>query len=707
MKSRSILMWFACAAALAWMSGCGGGGEGGVKLSGTVTTPPSRDVVANATVKAYAWPVDPTKPVGQATTDARGRYTMSLSGDLSNQDIVVIAEQGDGAQKIRLATIVNDLSGSKTGVDLDAATTLAAENIADRAKNVSNLTGPAVATIIAELRKLDGLTRDNLLVGGSDLPAVFGGGLKTGSVSDTFIKADKTIDDEFANIEESGGDVLQAKRLVQMLRDLVNGVANPMNDEATSLQNALQEQAQTIKDGTQTAHDFASRFGFVGDLLGLSGNGTAESLAGKTPGKYNQVVQVNQRILQRVGDTADGKSWDVVSQVPGLTQNMEMILTPKNSIPTFELQAAAGSFTLTVRKSDDSALKYDGTLNVAQTGTQGTPTQVTLTLTLQDKNLTQPITFNGTLTGVPASGSTQTDPAYTQLVFAGDLTSQFGTVHIGNATAQWFTSSANNGDVKLMQLTDLKIATSFSKPATLNVSSAIVNFLAADPANGWPQSTPQSITFTGSLTGSGQTLSVSNFVLNLTRVTNNKLVPSKIQGAVNFTGTDLAFAGNVDGTWNNPTGNKIEKGMAIADFPSGSLRFVGNLTPQFGTPSSVDLTLTSSHTTTAGTVSLAVTNLAFGDESIRGSITAVYDASDGTVQGNPNVTVDLTESPTGVKLTASGPVKTLAGTIVKGTTTLANIDKAGNLGLGDLGADTIIIKYTDNTFETASSILPK
>jgi hypothetical protein len=73
-----------------------------------------------------------------------------------------------------------------------------------------------------------------------------------------------------------------------------------------------------------------------------------------------------------------------------------------------------------------------------------------------------------------------------------------------------------------------------------------------------------------------------------------------------------------------------------------------------------------------------------------------------------SATMELTHSPSNFKVEvtiqegqpATGTIKTPQGQKV------ADIGEARNLGLPDLG-DALIVKYSDNTFETLESVLPR
>jgi hypothetical protein len=75
---------------------------------------------------------------------------------------------------------------------------------------------------------------------------------------------------------------------------------------------------------------------------------------------------------------------------------------------------------------------------------------------------------------------------------------------------------------------------------------------------------------------------------------------------------------------------------------------------------------------------------------------------------HPVIVVRMGQSPSGYKMNMDGIQNVMTGFIARdeaGTQKLADIGKASDLQLGELGG-TNIVKYRDNTFETLISILP-
>lgn len=107
---------------------------------------------------------------------------------------------------------------------------------------------------------------------------------------------------------------------------------------------------------------------------------------------------------------------------------MVLTLTSQRPMEAFEFSPEAGVYTLTLCKQDDPSVQYDEELRFT---TQSIPTAIALNITIRDKELSKPISFNSTVSGVVASGSTPEEPEYSKVSFSGTFSSQFGTAQVG------------------------------------------------------------------------------------------------------------------------------------------------------------------------------------------------------------------------------------------------------------------------------------
>jgi hypothetical protein len=171
--------------------------------------------VPEAKVKAYIWSLnlDLSKPIATTNTNSDGRYTLLLPPEAAGKDIVVIVEKQVQGGTIRLSAIAPDVPPEgKTGVDIDAATTLAAEQIAKFAKDnqISDLSSNGISAVIWEVRKfLENVPMLNLVVGalGSPLPQNFGDGLQ-GLLQET---VQNIVQNQEGNLKPATGDFAIAK----------------------------------------------------------------------------------------------------------------------------------------------------------------------------------------------------------------------------------------------------------------------------------------------------------------------------------------------------------------------------------------------------------------------------------------------------------------------------------------------------------------
>ena len=289
--------------------GCGGGGEGPkrqTRLSGTVTAPQGTPIAAapsfwqrlsawfisvaeaqalqgqavpNATVKAYIWSLglDLNKPIATTNTDENGRYTLLLPPEAAGKDIVVIVEKRVQGGTIRLSKIEPDVPPEgKTGVNIDAATTLAAEAIASYAKEkqIKDLSPNGVDEIIYGVRNLlKEISSLNLVVDApnSPLPKIFGDGLKKPEPVQQLVQnVENKVVEQKDNLIPATGNVAVAKSIVQMLRDFGVSVVNLPETEVTTINAALNEQQTVISNEIQIAKEFLDRINFPKRVLGFS-----------------------------------------------------------------------------------------------------------------------------------------------------------------------------------------------------------------------------------------------------------------------------------------------------------------------------------------------------------------------------------------------------------------------------------------------------
>jgi hypothetical protein len=98
----------------------------------------------------------------------------------------------------------------------------------------------------------------------------------------------------------------------------------------------------------------------------------------------------------------------------------------------------------------------------------------------------------------------------------------------------------------------------------------------------------------------------------------------------------------------------------------------------------------------------------YGDQKLAGTITGTLDIRGNQSYGFKSGNLDMTHTPSNFKVQVSWERdKPVSGKIVTAQgQKVADIGEARNLDLPDLG-DALIVKYTDGTFETLKSVLPR
>jgi len=659
--------------------------------------------VANATVRAFIWP-NLTNAIATASTGANGRYTLQLPADATGKDIVVIAEKSVTGGKLRLSNIAADVpKEGKSGVDLDAVTTLAAEQIAKVAKNIPDLSPNGIAFILSEVRKIvESLTQLNLVVGAPDspLPQNFGDGLqKPQQIAQVVQQVEEKVTQQQGNLPAPTGDVAIAKSIAQMLRDLGVSMADLPNSEVMTIQNAVNEQETVLSNEIQIATEFSQRINFPARVL-------FGSLIGEPPGAYREEVPGSD--LRRVGDT-DNRTWRVTSP-----DGMVLTVTVQNSIGEFALKPEAGKYTFQVRKPNDATIQYDGSIAVT-TDAQGNPTQIALSATVKDSKLSSPITFKGTLFGTPAQTGSSIRP-YTEAKFTNvRLTSQFGTAAIGELKVVWLRDSLEAEKVKQIALTNLNITTQTSKPVSLSVQTASVELQETtqeEKQQSGKDLKPKTATLSAMLEGSGLRLEVTNLQASdfVFMEDTDTWVPRRLSGQVRYTSPTLQFSGSVNAQWENlnPSGfGEEDAPVPLAQIQKGSSSLQGNWTPKIGRPAGIQVNFTSNPTGNAPQVQMNLT-INYGDQKLSGTITGTLDIRGNQSYGFKSGNLDMTHTPSNFKVQVSWERgKPVSGKIVTAQgQKVADIGEARNLGLPDLGS-ALIVKYTDGTFETLESVLPR
>jgi len=322
-----------------------------------------------------------------------------------------------------------------------------------------------------------------------------------------------------------------------------------------------------------------------------------------------------------------------------------------------------------------------------------------LNITIKDSDLSKPITFNGSVSGTVAPESTQKEPRYSKLSFSGTLSSQFGTASVGKLEVT--TTKVNEDrEVQIITLTNLQIATQTSKPASLTINGNVE--LEQAPQSwldqGWEETMkPKSGLISTTLQGSGITVKLSNARVSDFVLDEGEALPRKLEGQLVYTSPSLTFQGTV---------NLFYEGLG-ATTSSEQVKFnlttlSGGWTPSVGSPLKVSIKLNSD----SQKLHMDLT-LNYGNQKLEGAIDGNWEHV-GNEAEIKSGTLNMTHSPSNFKVQVSAESgKPVSGQIVTAQgQKVADIGEARNLDLPDLGS-ALIVKYTDGTFETLESVLPR
>jgi hypothetical protein len=304
------------------------------------------------------------------------------------------------------------------------------------------------------------------------------------------------------------------------------------------------------------------------------------------------------------------------------------------------------------------------------------------------------------------------------------LTSQFGTAAIGELKVVWLRDSLEAEKVKQIALTNLNIITQTSKPVSLSVQTASVELQETtqeEKQQSHDDLKIKTATFSAMLEGSGLRLEVTNLQASDFVFVEGVWNPRRLSGQVRYTSPTLQFSGSVNAQWENLNLSglnlnllgfgKEDAPVPLAQIQKGSSSLQGNWTPKIGRPAGIQVNFTSNPMGNAPQVQMNLT-INYGDQKLAGTITGTLDiatvngqqVSKGFKSGN----LDMTHTPSNFRVQVSGQKgQAGAGTIKTADgTKVADIGEARNLGLPDLGR-AWIVKYTDGTFETLESVLPR
>lgn len=440
--SKRWLFLAAASMLLVFLANCGGGGGGttppppttGLTVNGTVTvptgTPRSRSLTGEALPSAIvrallAFP--PNTQIAQSTTDAEGRYTLTIPTEFIGRDLLIVAEKTVNNQRVRVSALLPSLPlQGYAGANLDAYTTLATEEILRLAseQNLTALSPNGVATVVDRVRDTLRNQSSLSLVVGQTLPENIGSGLLDEQLRN---QVRSRVQEQAQNLRPPTGDVAIAKGVVQMLRDYSTAWLDRGNEETLRLEADVRQQEQLIENKVATPLEALGERGvnFIVRVLGLKESGGGDfndSLGGLPPGRYRETRQSSGRYtLERIGDAPNNRTWIVESEPLTCT------VTTTNTLQEFTLSPEAGRVNFSVRKQGDPRVQYDGVFEVTQRDANGNATQLRVQFTLSDGQLSEPIRFNGTANTTP-----RPDGSFRTVNLSGTLQSNYADLTVAN-----------------------------------------------------------------------------------------------------------------------------------------------------------------------------------------------------------------------------------------------------------------------------------
>ena len=189
-------------------------------------------------------------------------------------------------------------------------------------------------------------------------------------------------------------------------------------------------------------------------------------------------------------------------------------------------------------------------------------------------------------------------------------------------------------------------------------------------------------------------------------------IPIMLNGQISYSSPTVRFTGNIDAKWENPQSDPKDFGeenspIALTEVPKGIVKLAGNWAPNIGRPAGIEFQMTSNPQGNAPHVTIQLT-INYGDQKLSGTIAGTPDIRNNQSYGFKSGNLDMTHSPSNFKVRVSAERgKPVSGQIVDAQgQKVADIGEARNLGLPDFGS-ALIVKYTDGTFETLESLLPR
>lgn len=496
----------------------------------------------------------------------------------------------------------------------------------------------------------------------------------------------------------TSGDVVpldgkqSAKEMVQMVRDVTSSVQRAgfdmegIIDSVVDAQDALQRQVDTTRG-------FTSRLEHIMRIM--------TSLEGQPPGEYEYRWDWGWR-LYRIASQPQGTEWrvkmyDVYDQTVPLTIRSQNVLSALHLTPVagkYSVQALAQGISY----SGELVANWDaGTRDIRFTFQQ---------VTLSDPELSGPVTFSGDGAAKLASdASADKRVEVKEMTLTGEFESPYGTLHAQRVTIVWDPHWNENNSLVSLDAQSLSFSLR-ARPVQgelTNVTARLKRLqdgelLAAE----WLEVEQMDLQ-TGSDKVELKSLQ-AQFVDYPDASNPEDTALSSLTARINLKGLRGEYSGQVSATWNNPKPlsewNGIEK--RLSTFPKGEVTFSGSFS-SLGVPSVQIENMRARFAPDASPPAFTiVATMRQGEKTIEAQWQSEL-VQMGRVEISRS-TVTATYQPSGVRLEVNIVGDRIQGTLTaQDGTRLAAIAKAKDIGLPDLG-DTVVVKYSDGTFETLDSL---
>lgn len=417
---RLMLVAAVLIAALA-IAGCGGGGGGSAVTGGTgvlttlstdvgegSVTPKSRDSIdttlPNATVEVFDFSTG-TK-IATSTTGADGKVQISLP---AGKTVVVIVTGTRDSKPYRLSLIIPSTTEAKTEYTVSPATTIAAEAIAQKHYAQNEVLDEKTwnDAVTAAQTYIDANSDPDMSVGGGVIEAdkAFGADGSLGAA----------LADVIASIpDEIDSDLIKAKNAIMQIKQAGVPFETLLDDEFADIADVAQATGDAIDNTNLEVYaekycDMARR---VADLImpALNDGFIMSTQLTGVEGHYS-IFDLEVGNAYVVTQNNDG-IW--IEEALSGQEAGKVKITYVDDATTYVLRGTPNSdsskWTIVQTSSADASLNYTVVVD-----DDSTPS---LSVSIQDKDITTPLTLNGSISFVGPSGG-----PYTSINISGNLSS--------------------------------------------------------------------------------------------------------------------------------------------------------------------------------------------------------------------------------------------------------------------------------------------